>query len=193
MNNRQLLKEGKELIEMGNLLGGLLMIEEASANGSITASSFLGFGFYIGKYGLPNDYVMAERYLLFFISQASPNNPDYSEAHFFLGCIYSRGEAGKKDIKKALYHYKISAELGHPIAEYYHNKITDKRGDRRLKWIVMPLIFLCIFGVSWLSSQYGLNQTLGGLISVILTIVIVLVFIYYDKKDWLDLPKPKDN
>jgi len=134
---------------------------------------------------------MAEKYLQVFVSQASPNNPDYADAHRFLGCIYGFGEAGKKDIKKALYHFKISAEHGDMIAEYYHGLLTEKRDDRQIKWILMPLILSVIFGLSWLSFRYGFNQTLGTIISVVITVAIVLVYVYHDKKEWLDIQQEK--
>jgi len=190
-NKTQLFNEGKRLISEGGLLGGLEMIEEASAAGSVKASGFLAFGFYVGRDGIPRDYVMAEKYLLVFVSQASPNNPDYADAHRFLGCIYGFGEAGKKDIKKALYHFKISAEHGDMIAEYYHGLLTEKRDDRQIKWILMPLILSVIFGLSWLSFRYGFNQTLGTIISVVITVAIVLVYVYHDKKEWLDIQQEK--
>jgi len=60
------------LIEEGGLLGGLQMVEKASELGSVKASAFLGFGFYVGRDGLPQDYVLARKYLEVFISQASP-------------------------------------------------------------------------------------------------------------------------
>ena len=190
-NKTQLFNEGKRLISEGGLLGGLEMIEEASAAGSVKASGFLAFGFYVGRDGIPRDYVMAEKYLLVFVSQASPNNPDYADAHRFLGCIYGFGEAGKKDIKKALYHFKISAEHGDMIAEYYHGLLTEKRDDRQIKWILMPLILSVISGISWLSFRYGFNQTLGTIISVVITVAIVLVYVYHDKKEWLDIQQEK--
>ena len=68
----QLFKEGRKLIEEGGLLGGLQMVEKASELGSVKASAFLGFGFYMGRDGLPQDYVLARKYLEVFISQASP-------------------------------------------------------------------------------------------------------------------------
>ena len=190
-NKTQLFNEGKRLISEGGLLGGLEMIEEASAAGSVKASGFLAFGFYVGRDGIPRDYVMAEKYLLVFVSQASPNNLDYADAHRFLGCIYGFGESGKKDIKKALYHFKISAEHGDMIADYYHGLLTEKRDDRQIKWILMPLILSVILGISWLSFRYGFSQTLCGIISVVITIAIVLVFVYHDKDEWLDIQQEK--
>jgi len=190
-NKTQLFNEGKRLISEGCLLGGLEMIEEASAAGSVKASGFLAFGFYVGRDGIPRDYVMAEKYLQVFVSQASPNNPDYADAHRFLGCIYGFGETGKKDIKKALHHFKISAEHGDMIAEYYHGLLTEKRDDRQIKWILMPLILSVIFGLAWLSFRYGFSQTLCGIISVVITVAIVLVYVYHDKKEWLDIQQEK--
>ena len=185
----QLFKDGKELIEEGGLLGGLQLVEKASELGSVKASAFLGVGFYIGRDGLPQDYVLARKYLQIFVSQASPGNPDYADAHCFLGCMYAFGEGGRKDIKKALSHYKESAEHGNPIAAYYHNKITDKRDDRYLKWLVMPLILFVIAGLAALSAFCGLNQTLGGVLSTVIVIAIVAVYIIRAKKTWLDIPE----
>ena len=167
----------------------LQMLEEASARGSEKASAFLGFGFYIGKDGLSRDYVLAEKYLRLFVDQASSDNPDYAEAHFFLGCIYRSGEAGKKDIKKALHHFKISAEHNHPIAEYYYNKLTAKQDDRRLKWIVMPLILFVIAGFATLSSFCGFNRTLGGILSAVIAITISVVYILRAKQSRLNIPQ----
>ena len=185
----QLYKDGRELIEEGGLLGGLQMVEKASELGSVKASAFLGFGFYVGRDGLPQDYVLARKYLEVFISQASPGNPDYAEAHCFLGCIYAFGVGVKKDTKKALAHFKESAEHGNSIAAYYHNKITDKRDDRRLKWVVMPLIFGVIFGFAALAVFCGLNQTLSVILSTVIVIAIALAYIFHAKKTWLDIPE----
>jgi hypothetical protein len=185
----KIFKEGLELIEEGGLLGGLQMVEKASELGSVKASAFLGFGFYVGRDGLPKDYVLARKYLEVFVSQASPGNPDYADAHCFLGCIYAFGEGVRKDTKKALSHFKESAEHGNSIAAYYHNKITDKRDDRYLKWLVMPLIFSVIFGFAALSVFCGLNQTLSGILSTVIVIAIVLVYIFSAKKTWLDIPE----
>ena len=185
----QFFKEGRELIEEGGLLGGLQMVEKASELGSVKASAFLGFGFYVGRDGLPKDYVMARKYLQVFVSQGSPGNPDYADAHCFLGCMYAYGEGGKKDIKKALSHFKESAEHGNSIAAYYHNKITDKRDDRHLKWLVMPLVFGVIFGFAVLSAFCGFNQTLGRILSIVIVIVISLFYIFHAKKTWLDNPE----
>lgn len=185
----QLFKEGRKLIEEGGLLGGLQMVEKASELGSVKASAFLGFGFYVGRDGLPQDYVLARKYLEVFVSQASPGNPDYAEAHCFLGCIYAFGEGVRKDTKKALAHFKESAEHCNAIAAYYHNKITDKRDDRRLKWVVMPLIFVVIFGFAALAVFCGLNQTLNVILSTVIVIAIALFYIFHAKKSWLDIPE----
>jgi hypothetical protein len=191
MNKSQLYKEGRELIEDGGLLGGLQMVEKASEMGSVKASAFLGFGFYVGRDGLPRDYVLAEKYLKAFVSQASPGNPDYAEAQCFLGCIYAFKEAGRKDTKKALEHFEEAARHGNPIAAYYHNRVTDKRDDRILKWVVMPLILGTIFFFSWLSAEHGFNSTLGGIMSVVSTICIAAGYILLSKRTWLDVPEEK--
>lgn len=185
----QLFKEGRELIEEGGLLGGLQLVEKASEMGSVKASAFLGFGFYVGRDGLPQDYTLARKYLEVFVSQASPGNPDYADAHCFLGCIYAFREAEVKDIKKALSHFQESAEHGNAIAAYYHNKITDKRDDRHLKWVVMPLIFGVIIGFAALSVFCGLNETLSLILSTVIVIAIALAYIFRAKKTWLDIPE----
>ena len=138
---------------------------------------------------MPRDYVRAEKYLQRFVDQAKSDNPDYAEAHFFLGCIYRSGEAGKKDIKKALHHFKIGAEHNHLIAEYYYNKMTAKQDDRRLKWIVMPLILFVIAAFAVLSAFVGFNRTLGGILSVVIAIAILVVYIIRAKKSRLDIPE----
>lgn len=125
---------------MGDTLVGVQMLEEASAAGSVNASAFLAFGFYVGRDGLPCDKVMAEKYLNVFIGQAGHNNKDLADAHCFLGCIYYFGEAGKKNIGKAIYHFKESAERGNPIGEHYYKLATTKRDNRILKWVLMPVI-----------------------------------------------------
>lgn len=185
MNKTELYKDAKELIEEGGLLGGLQLMEEASDAGSIKATGFLAFGFYVGKNGLPQDYLLAEKYLLRFVEQASPKNPDYAEAHCALGCIYYFGNAGKKDIKKAIIHFKESAELGNLIAESYHSKATDKRDDRRLKWIYMPLIIGVIIIGSALTAFLGWNSTLTFIISFVIVIGLVLLYLHNSKKLWI--------
>lgn len=188
-NKTQIFQDGRELIEEGGLLGGLQLEEKASEMGSVKASAFLGFGFYVGRDGLPQNYVLARKYLEVFVSQASPGNPDYADAHCFLGCIYAFGEGVRKDTKKALAHFKEGAEHGNSIAAYYHNQITDKRDDRHLKWVVMPLIFGVIFGFAALSVFCGLNETLSRILSIVIVIAIALVFIFRAKKTWLDIPE----
>jgi len=171
------------LIEEGGLLGGLQMVEEASAAGSVKASAFLGFGFYVGRDGLPKDYTLAEKYLKVFISQASPTNKDIDDAHCFLGCIYYFGETGKKDVKKALYHFKQAAERGNPIAQNYYETVSDKRSTRILKWLVMPLIFIVIGGIVLLSNHFGWNGLVMDIVVPIIVIAIVLAFVFYERKN----------
>jgi hypothetical protein len=182
MNKTQLFKEGRELIEDGCLLGGLQMVEEASAAGSVRASGFLGFGFYVGRDGLPQDYTLAEKYLKVFVSQASPNHKDIADAHCFLGCIHYFGETGKKNMKKALFHFKKAAERGNPIAQYYYEMISDKLSTRILKWLMMPLIFLVIGGIVLLSDHFGWNGLVVDIVAPIIVIAIVLAFVFLCRK-----------
>lgn len=182
MNKTQLFKEGRELIEEGCLLGGLQMVEEASAAGSVRASGFLGFSFYVGRDGLPKDYTLAEKYLKVFVYQASPTNKDIADAHCFLGCIYYFGETGKKDMKKALYHFKEAAERGNPIAQNYYEMVSDKRSTRILKWLVMPLIFLVITGMVLLSDHFGWSEHVMEIVVPIIVIAIVLAFVFLYRK-----------
>jgi hypothetical protein len=182
MNKTQLFNEGRELIEEGCLLGGLQMVEEASAAGSVKASTFLGFGFYVGRDGLPKDYTLAEKYLNAFVSQASPNHRDIADAHCFLGCIHYFGETGKKNMKKALYHFKEAAEKGNSIAQNYYEMVSDKRSTRILKWLVMPLIFLVITGIVLLSDHFGWNGRVVDIVTPIIVIAIVLAFVFHEVK-----------
>lgn len=186
MNNNTLYTEGKRMLKEGAVLGGISALEEASAAGSVNASAMLAFGSYVGKYGLPNDYVRAEKYLQVFLEQASPRNRDVASAHQFLGCIYLFGKTGKKDIKQALLHLKAAAERGDLIASYYHSKTLDKRSDQALKWVVMPMIFAVIVALVLLSQHYGWNDTVVEIISGAVVTGIVLTFIFRDKKYWLE-------
>ena len=58
----------------------------------------------------------------------------------------------------------------------------EKRTDRLLKWVVMPLIFFVILGFSALSVFCGLNQTLGIVFSTIICVAIAVLFILRTKK-----------
>lgn len=186
MTKTELYNEGKEAIEAGALLFGTEKMRKASEMGSVKASQFLGFNFYLGRNGLPRDYGIATHYLEVFVSQASPNNPDNAEAHFFLGCIYAFKEAGIKDTKKALHHFQISAEHGNPLAEYYHNQITEKKSDRHLKWIVMPIVLGGIGVISWLLDGY---DTLAPILSTAFCVAVILLYIAYEKRFMLQLPE----
>ena len=176
MSKLSLFNEGKRLIALGDSKLGVQMLEEASAAGSVKASAFLGFGFYVGRDGLPCDKVMAEKYLNRFVGQASPNNRDIADAHCFLGCIYYFGEAGKKDVKKAIYHFKESAERENLIGEYYHSLATAKREERILKWILMPVIISIIIVAALFSDSLCWNE---NLVSVVITGIILLLILAY--------------
>ena len=176
MSKLSLFNEGKRLIALGDSMLGVQMLEEASAAGSVKASAFLGFGFYVGRDGLPCDKGMAEKYLNRFVSQASPSNRDIAEAHCFLGCICYFGEAGKEDIKKAIYHFKESAERENLLGEYYHDLATSKREDRILKWVLMPVIIFIIIVAASFSDSLGWNE---NLVSVVITAIILLLTLAY--------------
>ena len=185
MSTLSLFNEGKRLIALGDSLLGVRMLEEASAAGSVKASAFLGFGFYVGRDGLPCNKEMAEKYLNVFISQASPNNRDLSDAHCFLGCIYYFGEAGKKDLKKAISHFKESAERENMIGAYYHNLATSKREDRILKWVLMPVIFLIIIVAALISDSFGWNENLVSVVITGIILLLILAYISNCRKYWL--------
>ena len=170
---------------MGDSMLGVQMLEEASAAGSVKASAFLGFGFYVGRDGLPCNKEMAEKYLNVFIGQASPSNRDLADAHCFLGCIYYFGEAGKKDNKKAIYHFKESAERGNMIGEYYHNLATSKREDRIMKWILMPVIFLIIIVSALISNSFGWNENLVSAVVTGIILLLILAYLSNCRKYWL--------
>ena len=186
MSKLSLFNEGKRLITLGDTLLGVQMLEEASAAGSVKASAFLGFGFYVGRDGLPCNEEMAEKYLLRFIGLASPKNRDLADAHCFLGCIYYFGEAGKKDIKRAIYHFKESAERGNLIGEYYHGLATSKREDRILKWILMPIIFLMITLAALISDSFGWNENLVSVVITGIILLLILAYISNCRKYWLN-------
>ena len=185
MSKLSLFNEGRRLIAQGDSMLGVQMLEDASAAGSVKASAFLGFGFYVGRDGLPCNKERAEKYLNVFIGQASPNNRDLGDAHCFLGCIYYFGETGKKDIKKAISHFKESAERENLIGEYYHSLATTKREDRILKWVLMPIIFLIITVSVLLTESFGWNENLVSVIITGIILLLALAYIANCRKYWL--------
>ena len=185
MSKLSLFNEGKRLIALGDSLLGVQMLEEASAAGSVKASAFLGFGFYLGRDGLPCNKEMAEKYLNVFIGLASPNNKDLADAHCFLGCIYYFREAGKKDIKIAIQHFKESAERGNMIGAYYHGIATTRREDLILKWILMPVIFLIIVVAALISDSFGWNENLVSVVITGIILLLILAYISNCRKYWL--------
>ena len=185
MSKPYLFNEGKRQIALGDSLLGLQMLEDASAAGSVKASAFLGFGFYVGRDGLPCKKEMAEKYLNVFIGQACPNNRDLADAHCFLGCIYYFGEVGKKDIKKAIYHFKESAERENMIGEYYYSLATTKREDWSLKWILMPVIFFFIMTAALVSDSFGWNENLVSVVIIVIILLLILAYLSNCRKYWL--------
>lgn len=117
-----------------------------------------------------------------FLSQAGAGNPDIPDAHLSLGCIYYFGRVGKKDVKRALYHFKQGAEGGNIIAAYYQRKISEKRDDNLLKWVLMPLIFLTIVLMALLTVSLGWNETLMSIVCGVVVILLVLAYLFRDRK-----------
>ena len=170
--------DAKSLISDGDIRNGVIKMKEAAETGSVKASSYLGFGYYVGKNGLPQDYEAAEHYLHMFLAQAEASNRDVPDAHLSLGCIHYFGKTGKKDIKRALYHFKQGAEGGNPVAAYYYRKASEKRDDKLLKWVLMPLIFLTIATGVLFTISLGWNETLVPIVCTVVVILLVLAFIF---------------
>ena len=178
MSSPLLYNDAKSLISDGDIRNGVIKMKEAAESGSVKASSYLGFGYYVGKNGLPQDYEAAEHYLHMFLAQAEASNRDVPDAHLSLGCIHYFGKTGKKDIKRALYHFKQGAEGGNPVAAYYYRKASEKRDDKLLKWVLMPLIFLTIATGALLTLSLGWNETLVSIVCTVVVILLVLAFIF---------------
>ena len=107
---------------------------------------------------------------------------DYADAQCELGHKYRTGDGVKKDIKKAIYHYRNADENGDLIAHWYLCKLEREQDDRRLKYIIMPAIFAILAGAACLSEYLHWNDTLVGIVAAILCCLIVTLFVIHSKK-----------
>ena len=107
---------------------------------------------------------------------------DYAEAQCALGHKYRTGDGVKKDIKKAMCHYRNADENGDLIAHWYLRKLEREQDDRRFKFIVMPVIFAILAGAAFLTVSLQWNETLVELIATILCCIIVTLFVIRSKK-----------
>lgn len=110
------------------------------------------------------------------------NHKDYAEVQCELGHRYRTGDGVKKDIKKAIYHYRKADENGDLIAHWYLCKLEREQDDRRLKFIVMPVIFAILAGAACLSEFLHWNETLVGIVAAILSCLIATLFVIHSKK-----------
>ena len=107
---------------------------------------------------------------------------DYAEAECSLGHKYRTGDGVKKDIKKAMYHYRNADENGDLIAYWYLRKLEREQDDRRLKFILMPTLFAIFAGAACLTVFLHWNETLVGIVATILCCLIATLFIIHSKK-----------
>ena len=107
---------------------------------------------------------------------------DYAEIQCELGHKYRTGDGIKKDIKKAMYHYRNADEMGNLIAHWYLCKLEREQDNRRLKFIIMPAIFAILAGSACLSEFLKWNETLVGIVATILCCLIVTLFVIHSKK-----------
>ena len=107
---------------------------------------------------------------------------DYAETQCAFGHKYRTGDGVKKDIKKAIYHYRNADENGDLIAHWYLCKLEEKQDDRRLKFIVVPTIFAILAGAACLTELYHWNETLVGIVASFLCCLIATLFIIHSKK-----------
>ena len=107
---------------------------------------------------------------------------DYAEAECALGHKYRTGDGVKKNIKKAMYHYRNADENGDLIAYWYLRKLEREQDDRHLKFIVMPAIFAILIGAACLAVFLHWNETLVGIVASILCTVIATLFVIHSKE-----------
>ena len=107
---------------------------------------------------------------------------DYAEAECALGHKYRTGDGVKKDIKKAMYHYRNADENGDLIAYWYLRKLEREQDDRHLKFIVMPAIFAILIGAACLTVFLHWNETLVGIVATIFCCLIAILFVIHSKK-----------
>ena len=107
---------------------------------------------------------------------------DYAESQCALGHKYRTGDGVKKDIKKAMNHYRNADKNGDLIAHWYLCKLEREQDDRRLKFIVMPVIFAILAGAACLTVFLHWNETLVGIVVALLCCLIATLFVIYSKK-----------
>ena len=107
---------------------------------------------------------------------------DYAEVQCELGHKYRTSDGVKKDIKKAMHHYRNADLNGNLIAHWYLCKLQQERDDRLLKFIIMPAIFAILAGAAYLSEFHHWNPTLVGLVATILCCLIATLFVIHSKK-----------
>lgn len=86
------------------------------------------------------------------------NKGEYIYQQLELGHRYRTGNGVKKDIRKAMMHYKNADEAGDLIGHWYYKKQERERDERQLKYILMPVIFLVMFLGAWM--DYPLIATI---------------------------------
>lgn len=94
-----------------------------------------------------------------------------------LGHRYRTGDGVEKDIKKAMYHYRIADECGDLIAHWYLSLLQEKRDNRRLKFIIMPVIFVIIAGLACLSFFLGWDETFISIVACLLCCLVAIIFV----------------
>lgn len=107
---------------------------------------------------------------------------DYADAQCELGHKYRTGDGVKKDIKKAIYHYRNAEEKDDLIAHWYLCKLEREQDDRRLKYIIMPAIFAILAGSACLSEFLQWNDTLVSVVAAILCCLIATLFVIHSNK-----------
>ena len=107
---------------------------------------------------------------------------DYAEFQCELGHKYRTGDGVKRDLKKAMYHYRNADEKGDLIAHWYLCKLEREQDNRRLKFIIMPAILAILAGSACLSELLKWNETLVGIVATILCCLIVTLFVIHSKK-----------
>ena len=81
-----------------------------------------------------------------------------------------------------MYHYRNADENGDLIAHWYLCMLEREQDDRRLKFVIMPVIFAILAGAACLTEFLHWNETLVGIVTSILCCLIVTLFVIHSKK-----------